>query len=64
MGDVAPGVLLLIALAFAFVLFRRLHMQGGPPPGQSGAPAGAATVQLGQFAVAPSRQWLIVQPGQ
>jgi hypothetical protein len=59
--------LLIIALGLAGLIFWRLHQARISPPSdpasQPGAPPGAAVLALGQYAVAPSRQWLLIAPG-
>jgi hypothetical protein len=61
--------ILLAALALAaWIGWRILRSQSAeaPPPAPrpgSGAPPGAVIIPLGQYAVAPARQWLLTQPG-
>lgn len=66
----STDTILILALGLAaFVLFR-LHQAGilGPQPGQASpdpaaAPPGTSFVALGQYAVAPDKQWLLIKPG-
>lgn len=65
-----PEIILIVALAFGAWIFWRLTHRGQiaasilaqPPP-----PASPATsipmLQLGQYAVAPNKQWLVLGPG-
>lgn len=63
-------VLLVLAFGFAVVIFWRLHHARVPDPtvpatekrGGS-ATLGNLTLRLGQNAVAPERQWLLIRPG-
>jgi hypothetical protein len=70
MNDLGPTLVLMAALGLAAAIFMRLHRRGAAAvPGAAaaaaagGAPAGAV-VPLGQWAVRPDRQWLLLQPGQ
>lgn len=67
--------ILVVALALAGLVFWRLYRRGvlgpassqvpaPPAPGAPGTPPGAAALPLGQFAVAPENQWLLLRPGQ
>jgi hypothetical protein len=60
--------ILILALAFAALIFWRLHRRLGVPATAAsaddiGAPAGAGALPLGQYAVAADRQWLLIKPG-
>lgn len=59
--------ILIVALAIAGLIFWRLHRSRLSPPAdpasEPGAPTGVNVVPLGQFAVAPDRQWLLITPG-
>lgn len=57
-------VILVIALGFAAVIFWRLHERRALPLASGNPPPGANVLPLGQFAVAPDKQWLLIQPGQ
>jgi hypothetical protein len=67
-------LLLLAALGFAGFVLWRIHERGvsqfqpplvppvpAIPPGVP--PPGAQLIPLGQYAVAPSRRWLLLNPG-
>lgn len=63
-------VIITLALGFAAAIFWRLHVArlgnqpSAPPPAAIGTPPGAPYLPLGQYAVIPSRQWLLISPGQ
>jgi hypothetical protein len=62
--------ILLLALGLAGLIFWRLHQARIQAPGAAAAEPGATgtapapTLALGQWAVDPARQWLLIQPGQ
>jgi len=66
--DLMSDAILILALLLAGVVFWRLHQARiapatATPADSPGAPAGAGTLALGQYAVAADRQWLLIQPG-
>jgi hypothetical protein len=71
MRDESSYILLAIAVsALVFVAWRwhryiaQQQASGAVPPAPPGAPLGSGAIPLGQFAVAPGKQWLLIQPGQ
>jgi len=67
MNDLGASILLIAALGLAVLIAMRLQRAGVLPaaaPVAPNAPAGSGVVALGQWAVAPGRQWLLIQPGQ
>lgn len=71
MRDLAPNLLLFAALGIVVLIYLRWRKMNvgtataaSVPPAPAGAPLGAGAVPLGQFAVDPSRQWLLLQPGE
>lgn len=62
MNDLPAAVVLILALLAVVYVMNRLHKiaakAASAPPG---APSG--TLRLGQFAVRPDAQWLVLQPG-
>jgi hypothetical protein len=65
MNELGTGIILCAALGLAALIAVRLHRAGVLPlPPAAGSPPGTSTVALGQWAVAPDRQWLLIQPGQ
>jgi ABC-type Fe3+-siderophore transport system permease subunit len=72
MDDLGPALVIAVALGLAGLIFWRLHrgalahsgvIGASKAAANSGAPVGAA-IPLGQWAVAPDRQWLLLQPGE
>jgi hypothetical protein len=60
-------LILIAALGFAGFVFWRLYQRNAaaaafvvPAPG---APPGSPYLPLGQYSVAPDRQWLLIRPG-
>lgn len=64
MSDFGPTVLLVVALGLAAAIFARLARAPGNTAAAVvlGAPP-ALSLALGQYAVNPDRQWLLLQPG-
>jgi hypothetical protein len=63
----STDAILIVALGLAgFVFWRlsRLHADTAAPPPPPAGTGGTVWLQLGQNAVAPDRQWLLLQPGQ
>jgi hypothetical protein len=63
MNDFVPSAVLIGALLLAVYLVRSIAKQQlltpkAPPPGTS-----PGTLRLGQFAVQPGAQWLVLTPG-
>lgn len=62
-------VLLVLAFGFAVVIFWRLHHAAIPDPtapmakDTGAASRGSLALNLGQNAVAPDKQWLLIRPG-
>lgn len=61
-------LILLAALAMAGFVFWRVYnrraIEGASLAPAPGAPAGSPFLPLGQYAVAPDRQWLLIRPGR
>lgn len=65
-----PEIILLVALAFGGWIFWRLTHGGRAvaavlrtPPPPASPTTSVPMLQLGQFAVAPDKQWLVLRPG-
>ncbi len=64
MNELPTALVLVAALLVAIYIFHRIAAINGaapattPPPGKS-----PGTLRLGQYAVQPGAQWLVLRPG-
>jgi hypothetical protein len=61
MSDAPIAVVLILALLFAVYLTNKIGQPASPSKPPPGQPKG--TLRLGQYAVQPGAEWLILGPG-